>query len=212
MKYGMIERAMWAVFRGGLKRELHNTLHISDSGRVMKAAHGTYRQMLESVQEFHPRTRFVSNIIVASMVGAVYLSLDPRPSVDDMTVFVRESLLQNPAMRKAVISEKNYTEKGQKALADGAKQSEQDFNPYSWRYRFEQGSSLMEYTAYFLSCGICHLYQQWGIPELTPAMCRLDYDMAHLNNTVFLREQTLFDGGEYCDCHYIHHPPQDGAK
>lgn len=207
MKYGVIERAMWAVFKGGLKREVENTLRVADSARVMSAAHVAYRKMLESVQEFHPRTRFVSNIIIASMVGAVYLSLDDKPSVDDMTVFVRESLMNNRAMRKFVISEKNYTKKGQRALADGAKLSESDFNPYSWRYRFEPGSSLMEYTAYFTSCGICYLYEQWGISEITPAMCRLDYDMAHANNTEFLREQTLYDGGEYCDCHYIHTPP-----
>ncbi len=26
------------------------------------------------------------------------------------------------------------------------------------------------------------------------------------NNSVFIREQTLAGGGEYCDCHYIHTP------
>ncbi|MDE6387795.1 MAG: L-2-amino-thiazoline-4-carboxylic acid hydrolase [Lachnospiraceae bacterium] len=206
MKYGMMERLFWTVFKGGYKRELENTLHIENSGEIMKKAHKKYKEMIENVQEFRPRNRFVSNIILASILGSVYISMDEKPSVEKMIIFNREAVMNNKMMLKSVVSEKNYTKEGQKALADGAKQSKNDHNPYSWQYDFQVGKSLMEFTTYFKSCGICYLYKQWGIPEITPAMCRLDYDIAHANNTEFLREQTLFEGGEYCDCHYIHTP------
>lgn len=46
----------------------------------------------------------------------------------------------------------------------------------------------------------------WLTEELTPAMCKLDHDMAAANNTQFVRKQTLEGGGEYCDCHYMNTP------
>ncbi|MDE6763187.1 MAG: L-2-amino-thiazoline-4-carboxylic acid hydrolase [Oscillospiraceae bacterium] len=206
MKYGIMERLFWSVFKGGYKRELENTLHVKNSGMVMKKAHKKYREMIESVQEFRPRNRFVSNIILGCILGSVYISLEEKPPVEKMIIFNREAVMNNKIMLKTVISEKNYTAEGQRALAEEAKKSESDTNPYSWQYTFEAGKSLMEFTTYFKTCGLCHLYKEWGIPEITPSMCRLDYDMAHANNTEFIREQTLFDGGEYCDCRYIHKP------
>lgn len=120
--------------------------------------------------------------------------------------------MNNKIMLKKVVSERNYTRKGQQALAENAKQSVRDNNPYSWRYTYEAGKSVMEYTVKFMTCGILHLYKQWGISEITPAMCKLDYDMAHANHTEFYREQTLFEGGEYCDCRYVHTPPSARGK
>lgn len=122
-----------------------------------------------------------------------------------MTVFTRESLMNNCIMLKVIVSEKNYTAEGQEKLRLAAEQSLSDSNPYSWQFTFEAGKSLMEYTATFKTCGILHLYRMWEIEELTPAMSTLDYDMA-ANNSEFIREQTLAGGGEYCDCHYIHTP------
>lgn len=199
-------RLYWRVFKGGFERELKNTLGISDTKTVMKKALKKYREMLESVQPFERRTRFISNIILASILGSVYLSLDKKPDIEKMTVFTREALINNRIMLKSIVSERNYTAEGQEKLRREAEISMTDNNPYLWQYTFEAGKSLMEYTATFKTCGILHLYRMWGIQKLTPAMCRLDYDMAAANNSVFIREQTLADGGEYCDCHYIHTP------
>lgn len=205
MKYGIRERLFWRVLKSGFEREMENTLCISDGSQIMKKARRKYREMLVSARD--PHNRFAMNIIFASMVGAIYLSLNEKPSVEQMIPYVRESVMKNKFFLKFVVSEKNYTPKGQKALAESAKKSESDNNPYSWRYTFKPGKNILEYTTFFTSCGICYLFEQWGISEITPSMCRLDYDMAHANNTEFIREQTLFEGGKYCDCHYIHTPP-----
>ncbi|MBQ7981625.1 MAG: L-2-amino-thiazoline-4-carboxylic acid hydrolase [Oscillospiraceae bacterium] len=204
MKYDMMARLYWTVLKGGFERELNTTLGISDTRAVMKRVHKKYREMLESVQPFERKTRFISNIILASILGSVYLSLDKKPDIEKMTVFTSEALMNNRVMLKAIVSERNYTAEGQEKLRREAENSMTDSNPYSWQYTFEAGETLMEYTATFKTCGILHLYRMWGIQELTPAMCRLDYDMAAANNSVFIREQTLAGGGEYCDCHYIH--------
>lgn len=206
MRYDMMARLYWKVFSGGFERELKHTLGISDPKTVMKKAHRKYKEMLESVQPFERKTKFISNIIIASILGAIYLSLDEKPDIEKMTVFTREALMNNPVMLKAIVSEKNFTAEGQEKLRREAEISLMNSNPYSWQFTFEAGESLMEYTAAFKTCGILHLYRMWNIEELTPAMCKLDYDMAAANNTEFIREHTLADGGEYCDCRYIHTP------
>ncbi len=111
-----------------------------------------------------------SNIILASILGGIYLSLDEKPDIEKMTVFTRESLMNNCIMLKVIVSEKNYTAEGQEKLRLAAEQSLSDSNPYSWQFTFEAGKSLMEYTATFKTCGILHLYRMWEIEELTPAM------------------------------------------
>ncbi len=210
MKYGIRECLIWKVFEGGIERELKNTLHVSNSNQIMKKAHEKYKEMLASAQD--PHNRFTMNIIFASMVGAVYLSLNEKPPLEQMIRYVRESVMNNKIFLKFIVSEKNYTPNGQKTIADGAEKSQNNKNPYSWQYTYKAGKSVMEYTVVFTTCGICYLYEQWGIYEITPAMCRLDYDMARANSTEFIREQTLFEGGEYCDCHYIHTLPDSKRK
>lgn len=149
MQYDMTARLYWTVFKGGFERELKNTLGISDTKTVMKKAHKKYREMLESVQPFERRTRFISNITLASMLGGIYLSLDKKPDIEKMTAFNREALMNNRVMLKAIVSERNYTAKGQEKLRQEAEISLTDSNAYSWQYTFEAGTNLMEYTATF---------------------------------------------------------------
>lgn len=204
MNYDIMAKVYWQMFKGGFKRELKNTLGLSDTAAIIKKAKVKYREMIESIQPFEQKTRFISNIIIGSILGGIYHSLDPKPDIEKMTVFTREALMNNRFMLKGIVSEKNYTVEGQEKLRLTAEKSLSDSNPYSWQFTYEKGKSLMEYTATFKTCGILYLYRMWRIEELTPAMCKLDYDMAAANNTKFIREQTLADGGKYCDCHYIH--------
>ncbi len=170
MKYGLMERLFWKVFSGDYKRGLEDILHISNGGEVMKKAHKKYKEMLLGTQD--PHNRFFSNLILASIFGSIYLSLEEKPPVEQLIIFNWEAVMNNKIMLKKVVGERNYTRKGQQALAENAKQSVRDNNPYSWRYTYEAGKSVMEYTVKFMTCGILHLYKQWGISEITPAMCK----------------------------------------
>ena len=45
--------------------------------------------------------------------------------------------------------------------------------------------------------------KKFGLYDLTPALCHLDYTMAETGGTTdFVREYTLASGGPYCDCGY----------
>lgn len=93
MKYGIRERLFWRVLKSGFEREMENTLCISDGSQIMKKARRKYREMLVSARD--PHNRFTMNIIFASMVGAIYLSLNEKPSVEQMIPYVRESVMKN---------------------------------------------------------------------------------------------------------------------
>lgn len=206
MKYDMMARLYWTVFSGGFKSELKNTLGVSDTAAIMKKARKKYREMLESVQPPNRKTRFSSNIYLASILGSVYISLNQKPRIEKMTVYAREALMNNKILLKSIVSERNFTAEGQEALRREAEISMTDDNPYLWKFTFEPGKNLMEFTTTFLTCGVLYMYKKRNVVELTPAMCRLDYDMAAANNSEFTREQTLAGGGEHCDCHYLHTP------
>lgn len=45
--------------------------------------------------------------------------------------------------------------------------------------------------------------KDYGLYDLTPALCHLDYAMNDAYETsIFEREYTLASGGPYCDCRY----------
>lgn len=206
MKYGLIQKVMWAGYKGTFKKHLTETLRETDPNVVMKAAHNKYKEILLDVDEFDKGDRFLINILSCALLSSVLLSVKNKYSLEEVRVYYRKAMCDNKLTKMASKKSKAYTEKGRETLKQQAKQSEilAAKNPYSWRFTVEDGATINQYTATFYTCGICYLMTKLGLKEYIPAMCTLDYDMAELNNTVFTREYTLAGGGAYCDCHYDH--------
>lgn len=205
MKYGFIQKLMWTVFKGTFKKELTNTFKEENPKLVMKRAHSKYKEILNGVDEFSKGDRFLFNILSCAMLSAILLSVENKYSADEVEVYYRKAMCENWVLKKSAKKGKAYTVKGREKLKDQARMSENNQNPYSWKFSIKDGETLNKYTAIFYTCGICHLMTKLGLKEYIPAMCKLDYDMAALNNTTFTREYTLASGGKYCDCHYDHH-------
>jgi hypothetical protein len=203
MKITLFEKIFWKVFEKDYKNEIANTLHKENADRIIKQAKVNFEGMYNSIVP-EVNGRFKVNLILASIIGGIYLALDKEVSADDMYKINSNVLHNNKIFKKSVISERNYTDKGQKRLQEFADISQKQNNPYDWKFKYIKGKSNLEYKVEFETCGILHLYTEWNIRELTPSMCKIDYDMAHMNNTEFLRDGTLFEGNKVCDCHYIH--------
>ena len=204
MKYGMLPKLMWSIYKPTFKRELKNVLKVDNASKVMKDAYIKYKEIILSIDEFDKGDRFIINILSAAMLSSILLTLDNKPSVEKVRIFYRNAMINNTATKMFSKSSKSYTYKGREKLKKQAKQSENISNPYSWTFSVKDGDSINEYTAYFHTCGICYLMNKLNLKKYIPAMCLLDYDMAKLNNTIFTREYTLASGGKYCDCHYNH--------
>ncbi len=204
MKYGFIQKVMWSGYKGTFEKHLSKTLKESNPKAVMKAAHEKYKEILAGVPEFDKGDRFVKNIVSCALLSAILLSVENKYSEEEVRAYYRNAMCENFLTKAASKSSKTYTAAGREKLKKQAKQSESNTNPYSWKFSVEDGETINQYTAYFYTCGICHLMNELGLGEYIPAMCTLDYDMAALNNTEFTREYTLAGGGKYCDCHYDH--------
>lgn len=204
MKYGLIPKMMWTGYKGTFKKHLTQTLSEPDPDGVMKSAHKKYKEILADVTEFEKGDRFIINITSCALLSAVLLSLSKKYTTEEIRLYYRNAMCDNFLTKSASRKSKSYTASGREKLKAQAKQSESNANPYSWKFSVEDGETLNQYTAYFYTCGICYLMTKLGLAEYIPAMCRLDYDMAELNNTEFTREYTLAGGGPYCDCHYNH--------
>jgi len=204
MKYGFLQKMMWAGYKGSFRKHLTATLKETEPKAVMKAAHKKYKEILSDVTEFDKGDRFLINILSCALLSSVLLSVKNKYSVEEIRAYYRNAMCDNFLTKAASKKSKAYTTKGREKLKRQAKQSETVTNPYSWRFSVEDGATINQYTAYFYTCGICYLMTKLGLKEYIPAMCTLDYDMAEMNNTVFTREYTLAGGGKYCDCHYDH--------
>ena len=199
-----MQKIMWAGYKGTFKKQLTQTFDEADPKAVMKAAHKKYKEILADVDEFDKGDRFLINILSCALFSAILLSVERKYSVEQARVYYRKAMCENFLTKAASKKSKAYTVKGREILKAQAKQSENNTNPYSWKFSVEDGKTINQYTAYFYTCGICYLMTKLGLKEYIPAMCTLDYDMAALNNTDFTREYTLASGGKYCDCHYDH--------
>ena len=204
MKYGLIPKLMWAGYKGTFKKHLTKTLREENPKEVMKSARKKYKEILSGVDEFEKGDRFLINIVSCALLSSILLSVKNKYDVEEIRVYYRKAMCENFLTKAASKKSKAYTQKGRDVLKRQAKESENNENPYSWKFSVEDGKTLNQYTAYFYTCGICYLMTKLGLKEYIPAMCTLDYDMAALNNTDFTREYTLAGGGKYCDCHYNH--------
>ena len=193
--------AMWSIFRGSFKANL-DVFGVSDRNSVMYKAKQMYKDIIGKIPTFKKDDILLVNILSAATVAAIYLSLPEKAGVEQVEEYYRRSMNHNVVMNMVLKNTKNFSSGYQKRLAKDAKKSQRAANPYTWRYTYTAGETLDSFDAIFDKCGICELFKTLGIPEITPALCVYDYEMAKQTNTVFTREYTLASGGPVCDCHY----------
>lgn len=206
MKYGLIQKLMFNAFKKSFKKQL-NILDIDKTNRnkVMKKAKAKYKEIVLTIPKFTKEEPFLFNILNCAMFSSILLSINTKPTLEKATLYYRYSMLTNSLLVKFVKHSNSYTNKGREKLKQNAKASEKLTNKYSFKFSITETNNINDYTATFYTCGICYLMKELNLRDYIPAMCKLDYDMASLNNTRFYREYTLANNGPYCDCHYIHY-------
>ena len=206
MRYAGMPAGMWVLFRRSFERELRDTLGYGmEAARSMtRTAHARYRQVIAGLPEFERGDRFRMNIVSCAMLSAFLLNMEPRPSVDDAACYYERAMMTAPMRLFCRLSAKRkFSERDLAGMRATERLRAADRNPYSWNMEllpYEDGSG---YEARFSHCGICTLMRELGLFDLVPAMCRLDYAMSDAGGrTTFVRENTLAEGGPYCDCGY----------
>ena len=206
MKYAGMPAGMWLLFSGSFRNHLISILKydVKTAGEIRARAKDRYREIISNVPEFEKGDRFKMNLVNCAMLAAFLLNMPKRPTVEQATVYYRESMMTAPMKLFCRLSGRNkFSASDIEGMKRAASLNAADRNPYSWNMEYlpyEDGSG---YEARFTACGICVLMRKLGLFDLVPAMCRLDYTMSEAGGaSVFVRENTLASGGPYCDCGY----------
>ena len=206
MKYFGMPLGMWVLFHASFQDRLTKEFGLSaeEAGTVAARAKIDYKKIIADLPEFEKKDRFQMNAVNCAMLEAFILNMPRRPDVDTLQRYYAEAMM-TPAMkwfcRKS--GKQQFSDKKIEGLKAAAKLRAADRNPYSWNMDFFEYPDGSGFESRFTRCGICEIMKKFGLYDLTPALCHLDYTMAEAGGTTdFVREYTLASGGPYCDCGY----------
>jgi len=206
MKYIGMPAGMWLLFKNSFEDKLITVLGFDNetAKAVSLKAKPKYKEIISKLPEFEKDDRFKMNIVNCAMVVAFFLQMDEKPSVELLTDYYAKAMMTKPMKWFCRMGGKSkFSKKDIDGMKKTAALKAADRNPYSWNmdfYPYDDGSG---YEARFSSCGICKLMKEYGLYELTPALCHLDYTMTEASGTAeFVRKYTLASCGPYCDCGY----------
>ena len=206
MKYAGMPFGMWALFGTSFERNLITVFELDgDTSKVVTSkAKQKYKEIIRKLPEFEKGDRFKLNIVSCAMLSAFVLSMPERPDVEKLTVYYRQAMM-TPTMRWfcRMSGKKKFSRQDIDGMKTTAAFKAADRNPYSWNMEFCLYPDDSGYEARFSQCGICTLMRELGLFDLVPAMCALDYSMSEVGGAShFVRECTIANGDDYCDCGY----------
>ena len=205
MKYSGMPSMMWKIYAKSYSRNLQDVLGYDkhQSNKMTANAKATYKEIIDRLPSFEKGDRYLMNSVSCAQLAAFYLQMDKKPSLEKMTEYYDKSMMTSVTKfffkmkgRKAFSKREIESLKVTESRRDG------DKNPYSWNMSLEVFEGGDGYKTVFSHCGICYLLTELGIPEIIPAMCRLDYAMAEAMGVDFERAHTIGGGDAYCDNNY----------
>ena len=206
MKYMGMPLGMWLLYRKSFREHLVSVLGFSprEAEKIAEKAKPKYREIIEKLPVFEKGDRFQMNIVNCALLCAFVLSMERRPTVQQLTDFYAQAMMTAPTRWFCRMSAKRkFTDADLQGMKETAALRAADRNPYSWNMDYLPYPDGSGYEARFTKCGICTLMKEFGLYELTPAMCHLDYTMSEAGGaSEFVRQYTLANGGPYCDCGY----------
>ena len=206
MKYMGMPLGMWLLYRKSFRERLVSVLGCTalEAKEITEKAKPRYREIIEKLPEFEKGDRFQMNIVNCALLCAFVLSMERRPTVQQLTDFYAQAMMTAPTRWFCRMGGKRkFTGADIQGMKQTAALRAADRNPYSWNMDYLPYPDGSGYEARFTKCGICTLMKELGLFELTPAMCHLDYTMSEAGGvSEFVREYTLASGGPYCDCGY----------
>ncbi len=194
------------MFKGSMKEVLIEKFDKEYANEIMKKSKTIYRQMVEEADDIGADNPMAYNELFALAFVAPYLASEKKISPETVQEMMRRSLyhIKWYFTRTDLNTDRGKAE-NKKNIVKYAKwytpKKEQRY-PSSFKVDFEgqpyEGACYYRITR----CPICAYTKKLGVSELMPLLCELDEVMISLQHGVLHREQTIADGGEYCD-YYI---------
>ena len=185
-----------------MKKVLTERYNKACAAEIMRKSKQVYREIVERADDIGDDNPMAYNELFTLAFVAPYLASEkiPPETVQEM---MRRSLyhIKWYFSRTDLNTAKGKAE-DKKSVVKYAKwytlEKEQQY-PTSFKVDFEglpyEGACYYRITR----CPICSCAEKLGVSELMPLFCELDEVMITLQHGVLHREQTLADGGAYCD-------------
>ena len=173
MKYARMPAGMWLLFSGSFRKQLSAVLKYDarTAGEITAKAKKKYREIIASVPEFEKGDRFKMNLVNCAMLSAFLLSMPEKPTVEQTTVFYRDSMMTGTMKLFCRMSgKKKFSDADIEGMRKAAALNPADRNPYSWNMDYLPYANGSGYEARFTTCGICVLMKELGLYDLVPAM------------------------------------------
>lgn len=185
---------------------LQQRIDVAIAKDTLQAARLRYALMLEELPYIGGDDNWLTgNLIKGAMAAAFYLPTKERGvNVDEVGHMFYE------AVEKAMSDQVAHPrERAHDATAiQMARTKEQDFAiwtqkreyPYNWVSQYvECEGTPFDYGRDWLECGIVKLHKHYGIAELSPYLCLLDYIVFKASGQGLHRTKTLAVGDKFCD-------------
>ncbi len=194
------------MFKGSMKKVLIEKYDKAYANEIMKKSKTIYRQLVEEAEDIGNDNPMAYNELFALAFVAPYLASEKKISPETVQEMMRRSLyhIKWYFTRTDLNTDKGKAE-NKKSVVKYAKwytPEKEQMYPTSFKVDFEgqpyDGACYYRITR----CPICAYTKKLGVSELMPLLCALDEVMISLQHGVLHREQTIADGGEYCD-YYI---------
>ena len=196
----------YALFSPSMKKVIAEEFGKDYAAEVMKKSKPIYRQIVADAEDIGDDNPMAYNELFALAFVAPYLASGkkiPPKTVQEM-------------MRRALYSVKWYfsmvdlnTEKGKAANKKSIMAYMKWYTPekekqFPTSFKVDFVGQPHEKACYYriTRCPICSACEKLGVSELMPLLCELDAVMINLQHGVLHREQTIANGGAYCD-YYI---------
>lgn len=197
----------WLMMRHLLYRPLQKHASDFNTRDLLRRAKPIYRTLLGKVKGVSGDNPMAANIYFSFPLIAVWLAADKKIAPETMELIFKEALTR-PMIRKAMGKHDLNRPEDMKASADKLRQHAAwaDAHPEdtnTWDFNFEEGLHQDGFSYHFTHCPIASFCKEQGIPEITPAICAIDFDMAALRGGRLIRKKTLAHGDDCCDFWFV---------
>lgn len=191
------------MFKSPMKKVLTEKYGKAYASEIMKKSKKVYRELVDGADDIGDDNPMAYNELFALAFVAPYVASEKK--IPPKTV--QEMMLRSLYHIKWYFAKTDLnTDKGKaenkKSVVKYAKwYMPEKEKQYPTSFKVDFVGQPYEGACYYriTRCPICAYAKKLGVSELMPLFCELDEVMITLQHGVLHREQTLADGGEYCD-------------
>lgn len=200
MKYNAM---LWSIFTGRMKKGLVKYWPKDRIGELLERAKPIYKDLLSKVSGISDSNPMGSNITMSFIIVAIWLASEKRIKPEEMSD-VMNIALDFRLMKAYYGTIDMNTEKGilkfEKMMRkndDWAKKHPEDTE--NWDFNFDATKHKDGFYYHFTKCPIAEFCKKYGLEEINPVLCNIDYTTMSMMHSRLIREQTIASGGSMCD-------------